>query len=542
MTIGKNTTICEDGHQFAPNGRIAAVKRFTFHPLLISLFPALTLLAHNIEEVKPTVALRSLAASFIGAAVLFLLLRLLCRDWKRSAILATIVLVWFFSYGHIYDSVKHFKVAGFLVGRHGFLLPVWLITLTLTLWWAAKKLKDTATMTLALNVIAIAVLIVPLVQITLFEIRAQEAWSNCSQASTQEIYIPDGTVPPDIYYIILDAYSRDDILKSEFGYDNTPFINDLTRMGFYVARCSQSNYGQTELSLVSSLNFDYLQALGDQFVSSSTNREPLEPLLKHSAVRQMLEGIGYTTVAFETGYMKTELEDADYFLTPPRQGTLKNLFTTGGLNNFEVMYLHSTAGLLLTDFAQKLHLPQKLVPDVSYPNRKHRERELYVLGQLQFNHVPSLQSPKLVFVHLVVPHHPFVFGPNGERVNLPDYDKNGYRDQVIFINKQITAIVKDLITYSDHPPVIVIQGDHGAPAGLIPDDKHMAILNAYYLPGVDPSSLYAGISPVNTFRVIFNQYFGGSYPLLEDVAYFSPYKALYDFKIMPDPQPVCEVK
>jgi hypothetical protein len=218
------------------------------------------------------------------------------------------------------------------------------------------------------------------------------------------------------------------------------------------------------------------------------------------------------------------------------------MFTTGGLNSFEVMYLHSTAGLLLTDFAQKLHLPQKFVPDVSYPNRKVRERTLYVLGQLQYNRVPSLQSPKLVFVHLVIPHHPFVFGPNGEQVNLPDYDKNGYRDQVIFINKQITTIVKNIITHSDRPPVIVIQGDHGAPTGLIPSNVHMAILNAYYLPGADPSALYAGISPVNTFRVIFNQYFGGSYPMLKDVAYFSPYLAPYDFTITPDPRAGCNVK
>jgi hypothetical protein len=518
------------------------VKRITLHPLLFSLFPALTLLTHNIGEVKLNVALRSLAVSFTGAVLLFLLLRLLCRDWKRSAIMATIVLVWFCSYGHIYDFVKHVKIAGFLVGRHGVLFPMWIFTLAFTLWWTVKKLKDTAAMTLTLNVIAIVVLILPLFQITLFEIRAQVAWSNRSQASTQEIYIPEGTTPLDIYYIILDSYARDDILQTEFGYDNTPFLDDLTQMGFYVARCSQSNYSQTELSLVSSLNFNYLQALGDQFVSSSTNRAPLEPLLKHSAVRQMLEGLGYTTVAFETGYLKTAWEDADYFLAPPHQGTLKDLFTTSGLNSFEVMYLRSTAGLLLVDFAQKLHLPQNLVPDVSYPNRKHRERVLYVLGQLQFNQVPSLQSPKLVFVHLVVPHHPFVFGPDGERVNLPDYDKRGYRDEVIFINKQITAILKDIITYSDHPPVIVLQGDHGAATGLIPSEQHMAILNAYYLPGVDPSSLYASISPVNTFRVIFNQYFGGSYPLLEDVSYFSNYQTLYDFKIVPNTQPGCEGK
>jgi len=240
-------------------------------------------------------------------------------------------------------------------------------------------------------------------------------------------------------------------------------------------------------------------------------------------------------VAFETGYYWTGWYDADHFLSPPHQGTLNDLFTAGGLNSFEVMYLRSTAGLLLVDFAQKLGIPQRLVPDLDYPNQKHRELELYILGQLRFDHVPSLQGPKLVFVHLTVPHPPNVFGANGERIVLPDSNKTGYRDQVIFISKQIKVIVKDIIDKSDRPPIIVIQGDHGSVQ--LKGEGHMAILNAYYLPGTDPSALYDSISPVNTFRVIFNQYFGGNYLLLEDVNYYSTRDTPYNFKTIPDTCP-----
>ncbi len=516
------------------------MKRFVFHPLLISLFPALTLLAHNIDQVKPSVGVRSLAISFLAAMALFALLRLALRSWQRSAILTSLTLVWFFSYGQIYNALKPAQIAGVHLGRHGFLLPVWLLTLAVAVWWAVRKLKDTATLNLALNIVALALIVFPAVQIGIFEIRIQKAWTSRTQATTSEgsLQIPKGSLPPDIYYFILDSYSRDDILQSEYGYDNKPFLDDLTQMGFFVARCSQSNYAQTELSMASSLNFNYLPALGDHFVSSNTDRSDLWPLMKHSAVRQMLEQAGYTSVAFETGYYWTHWEDADYFLAPPHQGSLSGLFATSGLNSFEVMYLRSTAGLLLVDFAQKLHLPQKLVPDVNYPASKDRERVLFVLGQLQFNRVPSLQSPKLVYIHLIVPHPPFVFGPNGERVLVPDKDKTGYRDQVIFINKRIEAIVKDIIAHSDRPPVIVIQGDHGSVQ--VAPDKHMAILNAYYLPGADYASLYTAISPVNTFRVIFNQYFGGDYPMLKDISYYSTYQAPYNFTIVPEARPGCE--
>jgi len=51
----------------------------------------------------------------------------------------------------------------------------------------------------------------------------------------------------------------------------------------------------------------------------------------------------------------------------------------------------------------------------------------------------------------------------------------------------------------------------------------MPILNAYALPGVDPAqALYPSISPVNSFRVVLNRYFGTDLPLLEDRSYFAP--------------------
>ena len=37
-----------------------------------------------------------------------------------------------------------------------------------------------------------------------------------------------------------------------------------------------------------------------------------------------------------------------------------------------------------------------------------------------------------------------------------------------------------------------------------------------YLPGMDTAMLSVSISPVNTFRLIFSQYFDADYPLLED--------------------------
>mgnify|MGYP003492704243 FL=1 len=64
-------------------------------------------------------------------------------------------------------------------------------------------------------------------------------------------------------------------------------------------------------------------------------------------------------------------------------------------------------------------------------------------------------------------------------------------------------------------------GDHG-PSGVPSKDQpalRMSILNAYYVSAAAKKDLYPAITPVNSFRVIFNHYFGTEYPLLEDFAY-----------------------
>jgi len=48
------------------------------------------------------------------------------------------------------------------------------------------------------------------------------------------------------------------------------------------------------------------------------------------------------------------------------------------------------------------------------------------------------------------------------------------------------------------------------------------------LPNQD-TELYPQLSPVNSFRIIFNDYFAGNYDMLPDVTYYSPVPNLYDF-------------
>jgi hypothetical protein len=49
----------------------------------------------------------------------------------------------------------------------------------------------------------------------------------------------------------------------------------------------------------------------------------------------------------------------------------------------------------------------------------------------------------------------------------------------------------------------------------------MGIMNAYHFPQGGNSLLYPSISPANTFRVIFNYYFGADFELVDDRSYYS---------------------
>jgi hypothetical protein len=58
---------------------------------------------------------------------------------------------------------------------------------------------------------------------------------------------------------------------------------------------------------------------------------------------------------------------------------------------------------------------------------------------------------------------------------------------------------------------------------------------AYYFPGKDVSELaYPTMTPVNSFRLVFNTYFGGNFPLLEDTSYFSEQTNDANYEVIPN--------
>ncbi|MEO5887757.1 MAG: hypothetical protein ABIQ77_08845, partial [Anaerolineales bacterium] len=186
------------------------------YPFFFVAYPVLALVGININEVEPNVLWRPLITLLFSALILMLLLRFIMRDWHRAAVLLSILIFLFFTYGHAYFYLKKLDILGFVLGRHRQMLPVWLAVAALAGWWVLRKLKNPRSLAPTLNLVSIFLLIYPSFQTVSYVMKRQQAEKSAREtAQTQGASLPLGYAP-DIYYIILDAYGREDVLMEMF--------------------------------------------------------------------------------------------------------------------------------------------------------------------------------------------------------------------------------------------------------------------------------------------------------------------------------------
>jgi hypothetical protein len=340
---------------------------------------------------------------------------------------------------------------------------------------------------------------------------------------------------PDIYYIVLDGYGGAGMLQDLHGYDNSGFISELEARGFIVPNKSRSNYPRTILSLSSSLNMQYLDSVSES-MGDSYLWWPLHGTMANNETRKFLESQGYQTVGLTTNWDFTTITDADIY---------KRAYPIT-LNKFEEVFIDKTNLSVLKELGNF---------GVAMPTYEtHRGIVLHEFQQLR--EIPAFDTPKFAFVHIISPHPPFIFDSQGNSIT-PDYPftfsddrdfisppskyRKGYLEQLEFINAKTLEAVDEILKKSATPPIIIIQGDHGP--GIFNDFhtldnscpyERYSILNAYYLPGVGHDAIPEDITPVNTFRMVFNLYFSANLEMLPNRQYFSPSSSLFQFEEVTD--------
>jgi hypothetical protein len=477
---------------------------FGLHPILFAVYPVLFIGAHNIGSAPLTHMIPPLALMAVVGAGIWYGLALLLKDTEKAGITTSLFLLLFFAYGRVYLPLEGATLWGLQVGRHRYLMPL-AGFLLVAAHFGIRKLRDTHGLTRFLDVTASLLVLFSLFNIVSHEIGTADAKFDPSTNLDQIVpgWATSASQPdqlPDIYYIILDQYPRGDISHDVYGFDNSTFLNDLASEGFYVARKSRSNYLETKLSIPSSLNMSYLNVFFEQPLihfdgpATATGRT-FHSMIDRNTVARYLEQYGYRFVAVNSGYFITEATNADKY------------FTTIGLSLYTSLLRQIMRTTPIPGVASVLgYNPDGFV---------QRQRIYFVLDRIK--ELPQAEAPTFLFAHIMCPHSPFSLGKTKA-------------EQMAALNDLIMSTVREILAESSTPPVIIVHGDHGV-RDLLPtngrssvSDPYIletasAILNAYHFPGGHGEDLYADISPVNTFRVVLNRFFGESCELLDDVTY-----------------------
>lgn len=493
---------------------------FLIHPLVLAVIPTLFLYSSNIDEVPLTDILVPLGLTLGAALLLLVALRLILKDWEASSFIVSITLILFFTYGRLVEALGGSIVVQIIVG------VIYLSLLAILPVLVLRKKGGLKKPTTILNITVVTLLILITVNIFMSpskektDLRAFE--SDIKEAETVKDSESSAGGKPDIYYIILDGYASEKSLKNYYGFDNSEFIAFLEDKGFFVADESRSNYTQSRLSLASSLNLKYINFMTDELGKNSRRSALPNEMIEDNDLARFLKSEGYEFIFFGSNWSGTKSnENADIS------------FTEGSWwkTEFMVALMKTTALRGLFTGEEGLY---------------SREGVLFA-----FEKIPQVASeedpPVFVFAHIIPPHRPFLFDRDGEPTTFSTYNswenKEGYIDQMVFVNKKAEEMVEEILENSEEPPVIVIQADHGPmPAGdpeILNDptpeaaDMRTGILNAYYMPEAE-DRFYEDITPVNSFRLILNELFGLKLDKLEDRSYCSSYKKPYDFKDVTD--------
>ena len=478
------------------------------YPFLIACYPIFALRNYNILYVDLASIFRTLLIAILLTALIWVLSRVLIfHDWDKAGVATSLAMILLLSYGHIF--IQSEKIFGEQV-RHSVLIITLGSIFILGTWLSVRKPSTLAFVRNFLATVGVILILMTTIQSLYYEYGAYQLARALSKEENQPGSVTSGSASkPDIYLIVLDAHGRADVLQEKYGYDSSAFLSELKRLGFYVAECSQSNYASTNLSLTSLLQMDYFPLL-------QGNTAKLPPL-KESAVLRMLDENGYTVITFETrtgGHFDLQ-EDIKL---SQNQLAFGELNLTGGLNEFEKIILNTSVTRFLLD--------TELIPGFNadrltqFEDYEHYQQTQFILSKMP--DVSALKSPKFVLVHILVPHSPFVFTADGDFRYPEDTSRNGYRDNAEFIDRSILVSIRAILERSERPPVIVLMGDHGPPPGRFATHAdRLMILNAFYVDEDVKAKLYDSISPVNSFRLILNEYFGTNYPLLEDTSYYA---------------------
>ena len=343
------------------------------------------------------------------------------------------------------------------------------------------------------------------------------------QSSTESSYLNKSQISttPNIYLVLLDAYSREDILP-ELGFNNSKFIDFLETKDFFVADKSNANYISTRLSLFTLYMMKYPEAH-----INLKSPELIEVLKGKNSVISSLRSIGYTHVRMGPNQSFPQdcsgIEDICLYKINETNGTAY------GYGNISAHLLSMSPMLKVIKYFG-------LLTNQTNPDRYVKATIKNADDSLQ-NRVDELKGPLFVEINVWQPHAPYLFQANCDRrpeiiVGLnawTDSSKKAYIDEIKCANTQLIDFVNN-ITRVDEKGIVIIMSDHGHSFFFDRETKvedyseasmrrRLANLVSAKLPPHCSQYLYSTITPVNIFPIVFACLTNVQPTLLKDLSF-----------------------
>ena len=496
-------------------------RRPPVHPIVLAIYPVIFLYGENLGEASAADLLLPLALVVGGSLALYALLRVVLGSAGRAALAASAIVVVGLEYGRIATTLARTPLTG---GR----LLVALAALSLVLLVIViRTRRDLAPINRILDVLSIVLLAVASSGVLAWEV--PRALGSRPSAG---IGVPtpsagtagEATATRDVVYIVVEDIGSPQTLLRHYGLTDPHAFDWLDELGFHTVDRSATNYGKTIHMLASTFNMAYLDDVARRVGVQSGDYHPLFDLVDDNAVARFLKAQGYRYIHIGSWWDPTEessLADVNYGVAA----------TSDFLNAFA----DTTVVPEVVDRLPRLGIRFGGV------DAHQTQYDGAVEGFRRLLEIREAPGPKFIFAHFLIPHDPFVFNEDGSMATTAQTKSrtaaHQFLAQALYTNRRLQEVAR---AYLDRPPaeqpILIIQTDEGPnPPRFVADEDRFdwrdatddelqikfGVLNALFLPGLSDAdvTIQPTMTTVNTFRFVFDRYFGADLPLLPDRLY-----------------------
>jgi len=432
--------------------------------------------------------------------ILWILVNRISSDLGGMVITGYIVFIF---YVYIQKFVNDFVSFEFI--RHRFFfqdrifLPLALIAIVLIFYLSKRFVKWNPSIA---KYVAISAFILALWNLVFWGNGQLRSYAFSEERSISGITLEAPETQFPIYWMLFDAYGRDDVLAREFNFDNSSFLSALENRGFTIYRKATTNCPSTGCVLPAIMELEDFGALDKNSIRAlQDHREPNHWRFEESAVVTLLSEIGYDSLELSS-------ERSPAITSEP----------------FSMAYYEKTG---LSSLPLSMQLWRKFA-------------RFGLVNNMTETASQAVNDDVVVFSYNLAPHPPYYFDAEGNFLDPPilepdqqarinNWDqKDAYIGQLKFVNSQILTTVDEIIETTNTDPLIIIMSDHGpasnwnegnfknTPSEALFNER-IPILKAVLIPkSCDVSEFDKSYNSWNTFNVVLNSCFNAGLPIYTD--------------------------